>query len=232
LVLTLYLLFEKKLGYPAYGNPSYCWIKDEDSSVWEFSFYFIETLVFVVIGMAFFAAILQKLRSLTSAEYSLWKLIRNVSMVITFIFAFAFTFTFMGIYQITLSQQEDTDKAAYNEYIQCVIKRWWKSSFPGQAPPNCRLENHPDLVFMDIQSACFASMGIVTFFVFGSPHSATIAKQIRGQWRKCCAGGGEPKPGEEIKRSSRSDVSQSLIDDHYRASDELGAVQRDSRLNV
>ena len=48
---------------------------------------------------------------------------------------------------------------------------------------------------MDIQSACFASLGIVTFIVFGSPHSKTIYKQLSGVLKRCCGGEEEPKEG-------------------------------------
>jgi len=195
-----------------------------------------------VIGLFFFGSILHKLRSLTSEEYSLWKLIKNVSMVITFILAFAFTFTFMGIYQVTLAQQEDQDRAAYDEYIQCIIQRWWKTSFPGSFPAECTLANHPDLVFMDIQSACFASMGIVTFLVFGSPHSKTIYKQLSGVMRRCC-GVEEPERESREKRSGsmrqrtqrgsgvhRRDSGNEPLINHYRNQDgneEMGTVYVD-----
>merc|ERR1712159_301258 len=91
-VLSFYLGYNNKLGYPVYGNPSYCWITDEDSSVWEFSFFFIEILVFVVVGMIFFGMILQKLSqrlALTSGEYTLCNILSKMWKVIIFIFAFA-----------------------------------------------------------------------------------------------------------------------------------------------
>lgn len=123
---------------------------------------------------------------------------------------------------MTLTVQEDADRSAYDEYIQCVIRRWWKTSFPGEEPPNCKLDSHPDLVFMDIQSACFASMGIVTFLVFGSPH----AQNIYAKLMRCFGGSVTPKSSsrqrsydgksERVSSMRSGDgLSENLID-YYR----------------
>lgn len=176
-VFAMILACDGKLGYPVYGNPSYCWITDEDSSVWDFSFFFIEILVFVGLGLLAFGASLVKLRRLTAHAHNMSTFLRNVSRTCFFVLAFAFTFTFMGIYQVTLTSQEDTDRVAYDNYMQCIVKQWWSSSFTTYVPP-CELQSHPDLVFMDIQSACFASLGIVTFFVFGAPLMPGLCKKV------------------------------------------------------
>ena len=56
--------------------------------------------------------------------------------------------------QISLTIQEDVDRAAYNEYMQCIVSRWWRTAFTHIPPVECVRKTHPDLVVMDIQSSC------------------------------------------------------------------------------
>jgi len=178
-LFTAILSLNGKLGYPVYGNPSYCWITDEDSSVWEFTFYYAEILAIVVVGLLFFFTSIFKLRRLLKGSFGFWKLLRSIAVTVCFILSFAFTFTFMGIYQISLTIQEDVDRAAYNEYMQCIVSRWWRTAFTHIPPVECVRKTHPDLVVMDIQSSCFASLGIVTFLVFGSPHFQSMGLEFK-----------------------------------------------------
>jgi len=197
-LFTLVLLPQGKLGNPAYGDPSYCFITDEggNGTVWEFAFFYVEMSVFVVLGVGLFGAVLYKLRRLSSHEFSMWKLVRTLSVLLAFIFAFIFTFLFMVIYQISLSSEESEDRKAYGEFVQCLVQQWGQAGL-GQHYLQCKLKSHPDLVAMNVQGACLASLGIVTFLVFGL---GTLTRQVKvfcqrhGWWREGKPAGVDTKP--------------------------------------
>jgi len=133
-IFTLILSYKDKLGYPVYGNPSYCWIADEDSSEWSWFFFHAEILAIVFIGMIFFVVSVVWLRSLTKESIPTWRgLLTSIWGVVIHVVTFAATFAFMGIYQVTLTTQQDIIRQAYENYIGCVIKRWWMTAFPARS---------------------------------------------------------------------------------------------------
>jgi len=169
LIFTVLLAMLGKLGNPSYGNPSYCWINDENSSLTEFSFFYFEISAFAIVGLILISSVLYTLRQsmLTSGDMTMWKLVKSLAVLLSFIFTFIFTFAFMGGYQIMLANETDEDRDAQTTYIQCQVQRWWQSAASNSTLADCELRSHPDLVLTDIQSAIYASFGIMTFVVFG-----------------------------------------------------------------
>jgi len=86
-------------------------------------------------------------------------------------FAFIGTFIFMGTYAYEAAQQADEDRDGYDNFIACIVQAWWESGVNvvnSSAPIRvCINDKTPDLVMMDVQACCFASLGSLSFLVFG-----------------------------------------------------------------
>lgn len=223
-IFTLILSYKDKLGYPVYGNPSYCWIADEDSSEWSWFFFHAEILAIVFIGMIFFVVSVVWLRSLTKESIPTWRgLLTSIWGVVIHVVTFAATFAFMGIYQVTLTTQQDIIRQAYENYIGCVIKRWWMTAFPGEEPEPCVIASHPNLVLMDIQSALFASLGLVTFAVFGTPHLVTLVKLVRRRyWQRARQNSRHAQVHSSTAVKDSNDADASLLRSDMGEMDSLG----------